>query len=158
MTATTEAARVESLAGELMGLTASIRRTVRRQVERTLPGPTLPTAQIDLLLVVEGEPGIGVAGAAHTLHLAGNSVSALVNQLVSAGLLRRETDPADRRAARLLLTVEAAGRLARWRAARAMIVGGALERVGAADRAAIAEAVPALARLLTELRTTERST
>jgi DNA-binding MarR family transcriptional regulator len=106
---------------------------------------------LELLRFVEAEPGTGVAAAARALRLAGNSVSTLVNQLVAAGLLCREVDPTDRRAARLALTDAAAGRLAAWRRARGELVGTALDRLSAADQAAVAAALPALRRLLTEL-------
>jgi DNA-binding MarR family transcriptional regulator len=139
-----------AVAADLMAVTAGIRRVVRRRLRRDLH-PALPPAQVDLLLVVEAEPGIGVAAAARTLHLAGNSVSALVNVLVDGGFLRRETDPADRRAAKLYLTGAAARRLVGWRAARAELVGRAFERLDAHDREAITRAVPALHRLLDEL-------
>jgi DNA-binding MarR family transcriptional regulator len=107
---------------------------------------------VELLLVVEEEPGIGIAAAARVLHLADNSVSGLVNVLVDAGLLARETDRADRRAARLFLTPAGRAKLAGWRSARAELVGRALERLAAADQEAVAGALPALRRLLEELR------
>jgi DNA-binding MarR family transcriptional regulator len=140
--------RTDLLAGELMNVTTGIRRRVRRQLRQVVPSQPLPPAQLDLLTVVEAEPGIGVAAAARALHLAGNSVSALVNSLVAADLLRRETDPADRRAARLYLTAAARRRLTRYRETRAGLVGQALDRVGPADREAIERALPALQRLL----------
>ncbi len=138
------------LAGELMAVTAGIRRRVRRELRLTTRNP-LPGAQVDLLVVVEAEPGIGVAAAARAMHLAGNSVSALVNSLVLAGLLRRETDQEDHRAACLYLTPEARSRLDGYREARAGLVGQALDRAGPADRRAIEEALPALRRLLEAL-------
>jgi DNA-binding MarR family transcriptional regulator len=147
----TTAQRTRALAGELTSVTAGIRRRVRRQLRQVLPGQPLPAAQVDLLIVVEAEPGIGVAAAARALHLADNSVSALVNALVSAELLRRETDPADRRAARLYLTPAARSRMARHRETRDELVGQALDRVGPADREAIERALPALRRLLEAL-------
>ena len=143
---------VQPVAAELMDTVAGLRRVARRRLMRTLPGPRLPIAQIELLLAVEGEPGIGVAAAARVLGLADNSVSALVNPLVEAGLVRRETDPADRRAARLQLTPSARARLARWRAARAELVAGALDGLPPADRKAVASALPALRKLLDILR------
>ena len=97
-----------STADELMGLAAGLRRVVRRRLRAELPGPALRGAQLELLQLVEAEPGVGVAAAARSLHLAGNTVSTLVNQLVGAGMVRRAVDPADRRAARLTLT-DAAG-------------------------------------------------
>jgi DNA-binding MarR family transcriptional regulator len=89
--------------------------------------------------------------AARALNLAGNSVSALVNSLIAAGLLRRETDPADRRAARLYLTPAASRRLDRHRVHRSDLVGQALDRIGAADRATIEQSLPARRRLLEAL-------
>ena len=142
------------LASELMQVLAGMRRVVRRRLAASRP-PRLPTGQIDLLIVVEEEPGIGIAAAARVLHLADNSVSGLVNVLVDAGFLTRETDPADRRAAQLFLTPAARERLDGWRAARAELVGRALERVDEADRDTVAAALPALRRLLDEMRQEE---
>ncbi|WP_028924056.1 MarR family winged helix-turn-helix transcriptional regulator [Pseudonocardia acaciae] len=139
------------LAEELMGGVAALRRVVRRRLRGTVPGPALSGAQLELLRFVETEPGTGVAAAARALRLAGNSVSTLVNQLVARGLLDREVDPADRRAVRLVLTDAAASRLAAWRAARSELVGAALDRLPADDRAAVRAALPALRRLLAEL-------
>jgi DNA-binding MarR family transcriptional regulator len=140
-----------NLGGELMNTVAGLRRVVRRRIRQAQPDRQLPAAQVELLLVVEGEPGIGVAAAARALGLADNSVSALVNPLAEAGLLRREIDPADRRAARLRLTGQAKERIARWRKARAKLVGQALQELTPADRAAITYALPALDRLLRTL-------
>src|SRR5947199_4929761 len=72
-----------STADELMGLAAGLRRVVRRRLRAELPGPALRGAQVELLQLVEAEPGVGVAAAARSLHLAGNTVSTLVNQLVA---------------------------------------------------------------------------
>jgi DNA-binding MarR family transcriptional regulator len=107
-----------------------------------------------LLQHVEAEPGTGVAAAARALHLAGNSVSTLVNQLVEEGLLRREIDPADRRAARLLLTERAQARLTEWRSARGRLIAVALERMPGVDQEALAAALPAFRRLIQELEET----
>ncbi|MBC6463056.1 MarR family winged helix-turn-helix transcriptional regulator, partial [Actinomadura sp. HBU206391] len=90
--------------------------------------------------------------AARELHLADNSVSTLVNQLIGAQMLRREIDPADRRAARLVLTPAAQRRIAEWRDRRARLVGARLDVLSGDDRAAIAAALPALRRLLAEMQ------
>ena len=140
-----------STADELMGLAAGLRRVVRRRLRAELPGPALRGAHIELLQLVEAEPGVGVAAAARSLHLAGNTVSTLVNQLVVAGMVHRAVDPADRRAAHLTLTDEARGRLARWRSARTVLVADAMARLPAADVAAVEAALPALRNLIREL-------
>ncbi|MEV0719038.1 MarR family transcriptional regulator [Asanoa sp. NPDC050611] len=138
--------------GELMSITAALRRLSRRRTREAVAVPPLPEAQRELLFVVASQPGIGIAAAAQVLDLAGNSVSTLVNQLVDAGLLRREPDPADRRAARLTLTDQARDRITAWRQARAALIGQALDRATPADQAAIAAALPALRRLLEQVR------
>jgi len=134
------------LADGLVEQLTGIRRVIRRRLRADLSGPALPGSQVELLRTVEATPGIGVAAAARAMRLANNSVSALVYQLVDAGYLRRETDPADRRAARLFLTPSAAARLDRWRAERSRLVGDALAALSAADRRAIGQALPALRR------------
>jgi DNA-binding MarR family transcriptional regulator len=120
---------------------------LRRRLRATIGAPTLPTGQVELLQLVETSPGISVSAAARTLHLAGNSVSTLVNHLTEAGYLRRETDPRDRRAARLYLTDAAGVRLSGWRDARAKLVAAGLDTLPETEREAISRALPALRRL-----------
>ncbi|MFF3420533.1 MarR family transcriptional regulator [Streptomyces sp. NPDC002698] len=130
----------EALADTLAGL----QRLIRRRLRRGTPGPSLRGAEVDL-------PGIGVSEAAKELYPAGNSVSTLVNRLVADGYLVRETDPADRRAARLLSTPAADARLRDWRQRRAVLVRGQVARLDAADRAALEAALPALRKLAANL-------
>ncbi|MEV4147782.1 MarR family transcriptional regulator [Amycolatopsis sp. NPDC049691] len=136
------------LADRLLGAVQGIRRVVRRRVRADVPGFPLPGAQVEVLRVVADQPGIGVAAAARELHLAANSVSTLVNQLVEAGLLRREPDPADRRATRLEITGAARERMATWRRARTGLVADALAGLSEEDTAAIEQALPALEKLM----------
>lgn len=128
-----------------------VRRAVRRRLRAARPFPALQPSQIEVLRVVEEQPGTGVSAAARILRLADNSVSGLVNQLVGAGLLERAIDPADRRAVHLHLTPAARERLTSWRSARADLVADGLAKLPAADRSAIAQALPALRRLADEL-------
>ena len=143
------------LADELMSVNAAMRRLVRRRLREEVP-PRLRPAQVELMTVVGGHPGISVAAAARELHLADNSVSTLVNQLLATGMLRRETDPGDRRAVRLELTPDAQRHMADWRDRRARLVGARIEELSGEDRAAIAAALPALGRLLTSLQAGEK--
>jgi DNA-binding MarR family transcriptional regulator len=136
------------LAERLLGAVQGIRRVVRRRARAEVPGFPLPGAQVEVLRVVADHPGIGVAAAARELHLAANSVSTLVNQLVDAGLLRREADPADRRAARLAITDAARERMASLRRARTGLVAEALTGLSEEDKAAIDQALPALEKLM----------
>jgi len=68
---------------------AALRRLVRRRLRSVVAGPPLRGAQVELLQVIEKQPGIGIAPAGRALHLAANSVSTLVNQLIDLGMLVR---------------------------------------------------------------------
>ncbi|MCX4767589.1 MarR family transcriptional regulator [Streptomyces sp. NBC_01275] len=137
----------EELADALVG----VQRLLRRRLRAGLTVPRLRGAEVELLRLVEARPGIGVSDAAKELYLAGNSVSTLVNQLVKDGYLVRETDPADRRAARLLLTEAAQARLRAWKERRAALVRGQVARLDAADQEALRAALPALRTLAVNL-------
>ncbi|MEU5092431.1 MarR family winged helix-turn-helix transcriptional regulator [Streptomyces sp. NPDC021356] len=141
-------AYAEELADALVGL----QRLIRRRLRAGLTVTRLRGAEVELLRLVESRPGIGVTEAAKELHLAGNSVSTLVNQLVRDGQLVRQTDPADRRAARLLLTEAAGARLRDWRTRRAALVRDQLDRLEQSDRDALRAAIPALRGLTENLR------
>ncbi|GGU10120.1 MarR family winged helix-turn-helix transcriptional regulator [Streptomyces coeruleorubidus] len=133
----------EELADALVG----VQRLMRRRLRREMPDPRLRGAEVELLRLVVTRPGIGISDAAKDLGLAANSVSTLVNQLVGAGYLACETDPADRRAARLLPTRAAGRRLREWRRRRADLVRRHVSRLDEADRQALHAAIPALRRL-----------
>jgi DNA-binding MarR family transcriptional regulator len=133
----------DALSGVLFG----IPRLIRRRLRRGMTGPPLRGAQVELLRLVVDNPGIGVSAAAKELYLAGNSVSTLVNHLRAVGLLRRETDPDDRRSALLLPTPEAESQLRDWKERRAALVREQVERLSEDDRAALTAALPALLRL-----------
>jgi DNA-binding MarR family transcriptional regulator len=139
------------LGDELMATMAALRRTVRRRLRTVVPGPALRGAQLELMRVVEQQPGIGIRPASRVLHLAANTVSTLVDQLIELGMLVRDTDPADRRAARLWLTESATKRLAAGRQARMELMTRVVAGLSAAEREALTQALPALRALLAAL-------
>ncbi|MFJ3671028.1 MarR family winged helix-turn-helix transcriptional regulator [Streptomyces sp. NPDC090106] len=141
----------DELADALIG----VQRLIRRRLRREMPDPRLRGAEVELLRLVVGQPGIGISEAAKDLLLASNSVSTLVNQLSRQGYLVRETDPADRRAARLVPTPAAEERLATWRRLRTELVRDQVARLDTQDREALAAALPALHRLTGLLREEE---
>ncbi|GLX52976.1 hypothetical protein Shyhy01_59260 [Streptomyces hygroscopicus subsp. hygroscopicus] len=142
----------ETFPAELADALVGVQRLIRRRLRGGLAGPRPRGAEVELLRLVESRPGIGVSEAARELHLASNSVSTLVNQLVRDAYLVRETNPADRRAARLRLTGAAEKRLEDWHRRRAELVGRNLDRLDEADQAALRAALPALRRLAGRLR------
>jgi DNA-binding MarR family transcriptional regulator len=145
------------LGDELMATVAALRRLVRRRLQQVVPGPPLRGAQLELMRVIEQHPGIGIAPAARVLHLAANTVSTLVDQLIDLRMLVRDTDPGDRRAARLWLTETATQRLAAGRQARMELMARVVAGLSTAEREALAQALPALRALLAALDALEDS-
>jgi DNA-binding MarR family transcriptional regulator len=143
------------LGDELMATVAALRRLVRRRLRQVMSGPPLRGAQLELLGVIEQRPGIGIAAAAHVLHLAANSVSTLVDQLIDLRMLVRDIDPHDRRAARLWLTEAATQRLAAGRQARMELMAGVVAGLSDTEREALTQALPALRALITALDSAE---
>ncbi|MFD8653081.1 MarR family winged helix-turn-helix transcriptional regulator [Streptomyces mirabilis] len=141
----------ESFPEALADALAGVQRLIRRRLRRGTTAPRLRGAEVELLRLVVARPGIGVSEAAKELYLAGNSVSTLVNQLARDGYLNRETDPADRRAARLLPTPAADARLRDWRERRTALVRRQVARLDEAERAALEAALPALRKLAVNL-------
>ena len=141
----------ETLATELAAAWGGVRRRLRRGARAAVGGEALTGSQIELLRLVEMQPGIGVREAAAALHLAPNTVSTLVGGLVAGALLERRPHPVDRRAARLALTSAAAERLQRLRDERNRLLAAALAELDAGEVGALRASVPALEALLAVL-------
>lgn len=148
MATTTRDLDSRRLAAGLLTVIGPLRRALRREGRRGLPGDPLPASQAELLRLVRLQPGIGVREAAQQLGVAANTVSTLVNQLVAAGLLRRGRDPVDGRAARLELTARARRRVALWRDQREQALSAALDELDAEQREALERSLPALHKIL----------
>jgi DNA-binding MarR family transcriptional regulator len=155
MTTTQRDLDTRQLASGLLAVIGPLRRALRREGRRGLPGDPLPASQTELLRLVRLQPGIGVREAAQQLGVAANTVSTLVNQLVAGGLLRRGRDPVDGRAARLELTAAAQRRVALWRDQREQALTAALHELDPGQREALDRALPALHKILEVL---ERAT
>ena len=80
------------------------------------------------------------------------SMSSLIARLVDRGLVRREPDPDDARAAQLSLTPAGTALVAERRAQRTRRLDMAVSGLSPDDVARIADAVPALTRLADALR------
>jgi DNA-binding MarR family transcriptional regulator len=143
------------LGDELMTTVGALRRLVRRRLRDVVAGPPLRGAHLELMRVIEQQPGIGIAPAARVLHLAANTVSTLVDQLIDLRMVVRDTDPADRRAARLWLTEAATQRLAAGRQARVELMARVVAGLSSAEQESLAQALPALRALLTALDSLE---
>ncbi|NIL41041.1 winged helix-turn-helix transcriptional regulator [Salinispora arenicola] len=132
----------------LGAVVGELHRRLRRAAAQHSNRIPLPEAQVELLLLVRAHPGVSVKDAAARLHAAPNTVSTLVRDLVTAGLLHRECVPADRRTARLCLTDAARVRMADHERHRVALLSAALSRLPPEARAAVAAAAPHLTRLV----------
>jgi DNA-binding MarR family transcriptional regulator len=137
------------MAVEFQDTVIALRRVARRAARRNLP--ELPSSESELLSLVEELKGIGVNEAARLMQVSPNTVSTLIRSLTRRGLLERLSDPTDRRAALLHVTGAGAARIRRIRKQRAEAMTRAMAGVDAADRDTLANAVPAMRRLLAEL-------
>ncbi|WP_019065248.1 MarR family winged helix-turn-helix transcriptional regulator [Streptomyces prunicolor] len=128
-----------------------LRRALRASIRTDYPWETLPMAQVELLQVLSEHSPARVSALATRQRLALSTVSGLIGQMITVGLVVREVDPADRRAAVVTLTDVGRERLAAWTRAHERRMDVALAALGAADRAALAEALPALFQLAENL-------
>lgn len=148
-----ETAQPEMMPGSsrLTDLVTRIRRVLRSSVRSEIPWEALPMAQVEVLQRLEDEPGIRVSDMARRHRLATNTVSTIVQQMVVAGMVERETDPHDRRAVSLRLTDHGAATLARWRRANQERLSLAMEGLTEAELKALDKALPALTSLVQNL-------
>jgi DNA-binding MarR family transcriptional regulator len=133
-----------------------LRRALRSSVRSEFAWERLPMAQIELMQRLADEPQLRVKDLAVRHRLATNTVSQLVQSLVTAELVDRQADPQDRRAVVLTLTEKGAEVLRLWLAANEDRLQAALHELGDSDRAAILAVVPALTRLVEKLETADR--
>ena len=128
-----------------------LRRALRASIRTDYPWETLPMAQVELLQVLGEHSPARVSDLATRQRLAASTVSGLIGQMITAGLVARETDPADRRASAVTLTDAGREKLAAWTRAHERRLDAALSALGDSDRAAVQAALPALFRLARHL-------
>jgi DNA-binding MarR family transcriptional regulator len=140
---------LSQMAVDFQDTVIALRRVARRAARKNLP--ELPSSESELLSLVEELKGIGVSEAARLMQVSPNTVSTLIRSLTRRGLLERLSDPSDRRAALLHVTGAGAARIRRIRRQRADAITKAMLALKEADRKTLANAVPAMRRLLGEL-------
>lgn len=132
---------------ELAKVLARIGRGLRYRTRAVREALDVTHSEGELLRLLERRPGIRVHDAALELGIASNSVSTLVKQLTRTGLVQRESDPLDGRAACLWLTPLSKDWVTRIGSAREAAIGRALDTLDDAERHALEAAVPAMVRL-----------
>lgn len=119
-------------------------RDLRRPDGSTRGGPALGPARLFVLQQLAEHGALGVGELAQRTHTDPSSVSIVVRELVSAGLVSRATDPDDHRRAVLALTT--AGKAAIRKAPKAAQhqLVAAIEGLGASRRKSLARLLDAL--------------
>jgi DNA-binding MarR family transcriptional regulator len=138
-------------ARELTDVVNQLRRVLRSGIRTEFTWESLPMAQVELMQSLADGPPARVHDIADRLHLAQSTVSGLVGHMMSSGLVTRDVDPADRRAAVVSLSDAGRRQLEAWERAHVQRIQAALARVDPGDRGAIAAALPALRRLTSAL-------
>jgi len=131
-----------ALADALRAVLAGITLWLRQEVGHLHVSPSQATVLVMLLdgprRMTELTRSIGVAGP---------SMTVLVDRMERAGWVRRASDPADRRAVRVEITLEGREAILEVQEARAALLAKRLATLSPEYRAAIADAIPALAAL-----------
>jgi DNA-binding MarR family transcriptional regulator len=138
-------------AQQLTDVVTRLRRALRASIRTDYPWESLPMAQVELLMSLADNPPAKIGQLASMLRLAPNTVSGLVQQLLEAGLASRETDPADRRVARVALTEAGRRQLTGWQEAHERRIDTALDQLAPEDRDAVLAALPGLNQLAIHL-------
>lgn len=128
-----------------------LRRALRTSIRTEYPWESLPMAQVELLQVLGEHSPARVGDLALRQHLAASTVSGLIGQMITSGLVIRDVDPVDRRASVVTLTDAGYAQLDAWAQAHERRMDAALASLGEADRVALQAALPALFHLAERL-------
>jgi DNA-binding MarR family transcriptional regulator len=132
-----------------------LRRALRASIRTDYPWATLPMAQVELLQVLGEHSPARISVLAARQRLAASTVSGLIGQMITVGLVAREVDPTDRRASVVTLTDAGRNQLTAWTRAHERRLDIALFALDDSDRDAVRAALPALFRLAENLDTTD---
>jgi DNA-binding MarR family transcriptional regulator len=107
-------------------LLADVSRLMRRAFQKRLEGSSLTLAQARALVYISRREGLRQVDLAEMLEVQPITLARLIDQLAKARLVKRRSDPADRRAYRMFLTPAAASHLTAIRQVGAAIQADAL--------------------------------
>jgi DNA-binding MarR family transcriptional regulator len=106
----------------------------------------LSTLQLRLLVVLDRHAPLNLGTLAEHLEVSTPSASRLVDRMVEAGLVRRQAAAHSRREVSLAVTARGRRALSSLRRVRRRAIGRILDRMAAADRAALVTGLDAFAR------------
>lgn len=123
-----------------------------RWLRPTAAAGALTATEIDMLMVAERRGPARMSDFAAFCGLNPTMLSRMVPRLEEAGLLSRQTDPDDKRAALIEATPAGHELLARVRSERNDVLSAFLDELESGERRAIADATPVLEKLAERLR------
>ncbi|TYB68964.1 MarR family transcriptional regulator [Nonomuraea sp. PA05] len=129
-----------------------VSRAVRRGAARERDVEPLPATEVELLRIIVHRPGVSPGRLAVETGMKPSNVSAALRHLSELGLVVRESDPDDRRAARLRPTAKALENARLIEEGRARFLDETLARLSDEHQEALVRAVPALRALERALR------
>jgi DNA-binding MarR family transcriptional regulator len=138
----------DATAQQLTDVVTRLRRALRTSIRTEYPWEALPMAQIELMQALSDQSPARVGDLAARQRLSASTVSGLISQLMTAGLVVRGTHADDRRVAVVELTDAGRRQLADWQAAHQRRISAALDRLEGPEQEAVAAALPALAKLV----------
>jgi DNA-binding MarR family transcriptional regulator len=142
--------RMPSTAAHLSSQLSPLRRALLRSTRAAANLPDLPDAQVEALRVLVQDGPMAPGELATRLQVARSTVSNLLRSLTTAGLVDRRAGK-DFRTVQVTASAHAVSLLTRFDEVSERILDRALAELTAADRRAIEQAAPALARLTAAL-------
>ena len=133
------------IAADVVSVAPRLHRAIERRAAADITLPKPPEVQLGAVRLLREQPGLTIRELASALQLKQGNASALVTTMVTAGMLRKEQDPSDRRVTRVYLTDAELGRVEQVDAVFTGYVDAALATLTAEQRAAL-PALDALAR------------
>lgn len=125
---------------------------ISRRLQRATTDVPLTASEMAVLSTTARHGPLGLGRLAAEEAMNPTMLSRVVRTLEGAGLIAREEDPADRRAATVALTPEGRRLVDRVRTEKADALNRALDRLGAAERAVLTGALASLEALADALR------
>ena len=116
----------------------------------------LSPTRVSVLLTIVRSEEIRLSELAETEGLNPTMLSRVISDFVAAGLVQRDSDDGDRRAAWVRSTAAGRRLAERIRRERTIALNRAMEALSESDRRLVEEALPALERLAEQLQDTRR--
>lgn len=129
---------------------------ISRRLQRATADAPLTTSEIAVLSTAARVGPVGLGRLAAIEGINPTMLSRVVRTLEQSGLLERQEDPDDRRAAHVAITPEGHRLVERVRTEKSDALSRALDRLDDVQRGAIIDVLPALEALAEDLREEDR--